>query len=193
MNKCFILAGAIVLAAGGSVWLLGGRGDVASLGVDGRVGELRVAVLETACITEEVKKLCLDLQVKDEIAFCTTESKEALTCELAKEAVSKAQKRDLHVCKNAKGVTSVYEMAADAALKAGCQQAVSGAIMHESTNADSDLVQALSVKCGWPVEPMDWGCCPHCVAWTDGCPPCRALCKYADKWKGHEAECEERI
>lgn len=53
------------------------------------------------------------------------------------------------------------------------------------------LVLALRDKCGWEnIYPTDWGNCPVCLIWPEGCPPCRLIAdKYGRDWVGHEGEC----
>lgn len=63
-------------------------------------------------------------------------------------------------------------------------------VTESRANQRSELESALEEKCGWPVSGDSWACCPHCLIWgANGCPPCRALCKYGNSWPGHEAEC----
>lgn len=48
----------------------------------------------------------------------------------------------------------------------------------------------LSTACGFEVSELSWACCPHCLEWDNGCPPCSLLCnKYGNDWPGHESEC----
>jgi hypothetical protein len=54
----------------------------------------------------------------------------------------------------------------------------------------SSLETALESKCGWPVTSGSWGCCPRCVVWDVGCPPCPDACKYGEKWPKFTEECK---
>jgi len=58
-------------------------------------------------------------------------------------------------------------------------------------NLRTPLVEAMQEACGAWVSPTHWHCCPDCLHYPAGCPPCPSLCTYGREWVGHEDECPQ--
>jgi len=75
-----------------------------------------------------------------------------------------------------------------------CQVILPSGFWHQSMGGVEDaLVLGLREKTGWgeAITGDSWGAAPHCMAWPEGCGPCRSIAdKYGRQWPGHENECE---
>ena len=203
MRKAILAIGTI-LAIGGGVLLIDLDDDgIADVSLQRKTGNVRLAISDQVCPLpgengwDYLQLKCLWHKTKGDWCACVTEDMDTLAGEITDLSVlPDAAFRRMVVCRH-KDDNNVWQVGVYYA-KLG--QAVPDGWVCEVIH--NRLLQlnipklvktqrelALEEKCGFDIDPSSWGCCPYCLVWPEGCPPCRSLCKYERNWEGHEGEC----
>lgn len=151
----------------------------------------RVAVFSGATCPAEWK--CSGTSVRDGRCLCVT-PEAALPNEAA--APSSSLMRQLRVCRSLAnpadfivGMVPLAQVGTPEGYR--CEVAVESTLIANTFGGiQTEVEETLAEKCGLPVTSHTWYCCPHCLLFDAGCPPCPQLCAYWDRWPGHESECK---
>lgn len=156
---------------------------------------LRKAWLLGTCVEQSDLSMCKLTWDRRGYCVCLTREPAMLPNEVEKVNINAGSKWKMRVCRplpgNEGGIIVRIQNPEDG-IPDGYQCTLIATGLLDSTSIVSlknTLEEELEKACGWPVSGGSWSCCPICVVWDDGCPPCQDLCKYWDSWVGHESEC----
>jgi len=174
---------------------------------------LRLAIADRPCPAEGepgyvyLKAHCMHHKTVDRgdgYCLCTTTESEPLTGEMTVEELPDSVCRSYMSCRfkdsesedpdqwrTAHRWVRLNATAPDNWTNVSCQTIVPRAFrLAVRANLKTPLVERLQDECGPWVTPTHWRCCPDCLHYPAGCPPCVGLCKYGKDWVGHEDECQ---
>lgn len=157
---------------------------------------LRRAWLLGACTEQTDTSMCELTWDRRGYCICLTREEPMLDNEVEKANINAGSKWKFRVCgplPGQEGRTIVVIQNPEDGIPSGYQCTLLDPGILDNTSISSlnnTLEEVLERECGWPVSGGSWGCCPQCVLFDDGCPPCMTLCSYWDAWPGHEGECE---
>jgi len=190
----------------GPDWGLFDQGDLTSLGgvlLGANVDTLRWALFNRVCPTnprDVIRENCFQLKSiscgGQNGCACLTDRVQAFPGEINPAALPDCAYRRVGVCRwndnQARQQTQLLVRPVGWTPPSGttCSVIANRVLIWDSrANKKDALETAMESRCGFPISGDEWYCCPQCLLWANLCPPCSAICKYGNAWKGHEAEC----
>lgn len=153
--------------------------------------ELRKAWLVGTC-AENITKNCELVWDRRGYCVCLTKDQGVLQSETKKEDVAESSKWKFLVCRKLESIVVLIQDLDDLEPIGYTCSTLSPLVTSNNSvpSYSSSLEAVLESQCGWPVTGSSWACCPRCIVWDVGCPPCPDVCKYGEKWPKFTEECK---